>query len=712
MTKHFFNFLIIYLFVSFSFSQNYADKNFYLVDSLNLNQIEVSELKLIDSCLTQFHSSKNDSIKISLINHLIENSYNNHVWPKYNEWIYNKTSQELSKKKDQFYHKYKAGAINNFGYLSQIQGHSQEAISNYTRSINIYQKINDSIGVANALNNIGSVYYYDNKPIKSLKHYHESLNIRILTKDTFGIANSYNNIGNIYREEKNSSEALEYFLKSLQLRKIIGNKQLSPLYQNIGLCYLDLNNFKKAEKQFIRAYKKDSLNNDSYGAGHSLLSLGLSYEKQDLLKQALKNYKKSFYFFKKEKNDKYTAYALISIARTKTTLNHPIKAVEVDFTNAISLFKKVNHVDGVGKSHEGLAKLYLKHNQIPKAFSHANIFLEVGKGKNNNTFTKDAYELFSSINEKQRNYKDALVFHQKAMKLDNQISKDIALSIQEIKLLKNQSEQELFLKQKELQHQLNLSQTKNESQQRAIIISVIALGVISILSVILLKKLSTNKKQQNKLNDMYLLVQKSSDEKTTLLKEIHHRVKNNLQVVSSLLRLQERNSNKPETVEVLKESRTRVNSMALVHEMLYQVDDLSLINYNEYIQLLCEKLINSYKNNNIKIEFVFTSPKLKISIENAIPLGLLLNEIISNSIKHAFINQKKGIIYLYINEVNDNSYKLKIGDNGSGSSLSLEDKTNSLGLKLIQKMVKQLNGSIEKISQEQGTHYIITFENT
>lgn len=708
MIQHLLKYLFIFWFTNLCFSQNYADKNHYLVDSLDLSLIQESELKHLDSCLSLFHASKNDLTKIEIINSLVKNSYNNHVWPKYNQWIYHrtKTTQNFNK---QLYQKLNASSISNFGYFEQILGNNTKALTHYNKSLTIYKQIKDSAGIANSLNNLGSLHYEDGAILKSLEHYHKSLNTRILIKDTFGIANSYNNIGNIYREQKNTPEALEYFFKSLQLREELNTNLISSLYQNIGLCYIDLKKYTKANNYLKKALKQDSINNDHYGLGTSYSSIGISHENQNNYLKALDYHERSLHHFKIANYKKFIAKSLINIANCKIQLDFPFTEILKHFHDAFDIFKTIDNLEGMCYSHMGIAKLHLKHNNYKKAEKHTNLFLEIGKSKNH--IKKEAYLLLSKTYQQQDNHKKALEYHALSSEINNQLSQEVINKISDIKLIKNQSEQDLLLKQKELQHQLNLSQTRNESQKKVITIGIIAIVIISLLALVLLNKFQSSKKQKNKIADMYQIVQISLDEKSILLKEIHHRVKNNLQVISSLLRLQERNSNQLETIEILKESRTRVNSMALVHEMLYQVDNLSLINYNDYIEKLVKKLIVIYKKNTIDIDFKFKSPQLQISIEKAIPLGLLLNEIISNAIKHAFNEQEKGTIYLTIVTIKDHEYQITIGDDGSGFQHSLDNpKTDSLGLKLIQKMAKQLNSNVIKTNSKKGTKYTFVFK--
>ncbi|AYN68675.1 sensor histidine kinase [Euzebyella marina] len=200
-------------------------------------------------------------------------------------------------------------------------------------------------------------------------------------------------------------------------------------------------------------------------------------------------------------------------------------------------------------------------------------------------------------------------------------------------------------------------------------------------------------------------------EKETLIKEVHHRVKNNLQTVSSLLSLQSRNIADREVKNLLKSSQNRVISMAMVHEMLYLREDLSKIEYRSYVQELAEYLIRSIKGTSSNITLDIDIPDLKLNIDTAIPLGLLINEAVTNALKYGIVDENKGEIHIQLSKDENNEFLLQIGDNGIGFPETVTHKTsNSLGLKLIHNLVRQLQGSIKRDFTKKGTHYIVKFK--
>lgn len=201
-------------------------------------------------------------------------------------------------------------------------------------------------------------------------------------------------------------------------------------------------------------------------------------------------------------------------------------------------------------------------------------------------------------------------------------------------------------------------------------------------------------------------------EKETLLKEVHHRVKNNLQTVSSLLSLQSRSIDDDKISNIIKSSQNRVVSMAMVHEMLYKRDDyLSKIELKPYVQELCDYLVRSVKGSGTDVKVDLDIKNYKLSIDTIIPLGLIINETITNALKYGIPGVQNGEIHVSVDKIGDNRYKMYLGDNGIGYSEEINPKTsNSLGLKLIYNLARQLRGSITRDYAKQGTHYSIEFE--
>jgi PAS domain S-box-containing protein len=200
----------------------------------------------------------------------------------------------------------------------------------------------------------------------------------------------------------------------------------------------------------------------------------------------------------------------------------------------------------------------------------------------------------------------------------------------------------------------------------------------------------------------------SLKDKEILLREIHHRVKNNLQVICSLLSLQSHNIKGKKNIEMFRASQDRVKSMSLIHEKLYQSQDLARINSREYIQALVNGLYRSYCASPGLLDLKLDVEDISLSVDNAIPCGLILNELVSNSLKHAFPDGRKGRIRVILRSLNQNDIELVVSDNGVGLPENLDiQKTKSLGLHLVTILAEdQLHGEI-KLNRNRGTEFRI-----
>jgi len=199
-------------------------------------------------------------------------------------------------------------------------------------------------------------------------------------------------------------------------------------------------------------------------------------------------------------------------------------------------------------------------------------------------------------------------------------------------------------------------------------------------------------------------------EKEILLREIHHRVKNNLQIISSLLNLQSRHVKDEPALDMFHESRNRVRSMALVHEKLYKSDDLAKVDFCEYIRSLGRHLFMSYGINSTEIDLDVSVRDVFLDINTSIPCGLIINELISNSLKHAFSGREQGKIRVVLQAEKNSKYKLAVSDDGVGLPKGLDvTQTESLGLQLVTMLVEQLQGTLN-IDNNKGTSFEIVFE--
>lgn len=204
-------------------------------------------------------------------------------------------------------------------------------------------------------------------------------------------------------------------------------------------------------------------------------------------------------------------------------------------------------------------------------------------------------------------------------------------------------------------------------------------------------------------------IKASLQEKEVLLQEIHHRVKNNMQIISSLLSLQSQKITDKELIQLFKDSQNRVRSMALVHEMLYKSEDLARIDFSKYISNLTTELFRSFKSNPEKIKLIIDTANIYLNVNIAIPCAMIISELVSNSLKYAFNPVSDGTIQIKFHMREENAYSLIVSDNGVGISDELDHReSETLGLHLVKTLTKQLDGNIE-LDRNGGTKFTITF---
>jgi PAS domain S-box-containing protein len=198
-------------------------------------------------------------------------------------------------------------------------------------------------------------------------------------------------------------------------------------------------------------------------------------------------------------------------------------------------------------------------------------------------------------------------------------------------------------------------------------------------------------------------------EKETLIKELHHRVKNNMQVISSMLSLQSNLIDDSAVKNIFQDSQQRIKSMAAIHDLLYKSYNLSEIDFSEYINTLTTDLIHSYVGSDNSIQMNFEISNVRFNLEKAIPLGLFINEIVTNSLKHGFITKKSGEIKLKLETLADGHFYMEISDNGQGFNIKEQDSNETLGLMLIENLSEQLDGTLTRNSSSEGTIYTLLF---
>ncbi|GGG94229.1 hypothetical protein GCM10011416_09420 [Polaribacter pacificus] len=337
-------------------------------------------------------------------------------------------------------------------------------------------------------------------------------------------------------------------------------------------------------------------------------------------------------------------------------------------------------------------------NEILQKFEAKDIPTLVGKldilGKNLNS--NDLFRLYtecSNVLEVYGFYPQAIAYKDKAIELNRKIySEELSNSLANFK-----TEQAVAVKEKEIDFE----------KEKTKLYGVIA-GLAGLFLLISLYVIIKMRKQSKELSEKNRIIKKALKEKEFLIKEVHHRVKNNFQVVSSLLELQSKGIEDKKALELANEGKNRVKSMALIHQKLYQ-NNTGLVDFDEYIRLLVKEL-SSLNTDGKEVQTNIESKHMFFDVDTAIPLGLIINEIITNSYKYAFSKDRSNTLDISIQKDGDDDYTLTVSDNGPGIDSAVETrKSKSLGLRLISRLVKQLQGTLEQTNSG-GAKFTIHFK--
>ena len=725
-SHRFYKYLLLvsmFLFVIKSYGQTFADKNYYLIDSLDLEALSLKEQKLINTSLKLFHNAKHDTLKIKAINIIVEESWDDSVWPRYNQWLYDFIDDKLenytsSSNQKLFYNekvsliKSFGEALNNMGVYYSGRGDFDKALEFYHKSLNIMEEAGYKKEIAVALNNIGYVNLTQGSAIKALGFYLKSLKIKESINDKNGIATSLNNIAQVYYDHGDIQKALEYNIKSLKIREELDDKNgITASLNNIGVIYLDQGNSNKALEYSFRSLKLNEAIGDKKKIVIILNNIGLIYREQGVFNKVLEYYNKALKISKENSDKQGVAFSSNNIGVIYMTQGEYAKALEY-FHNSLKLSKEVGSEREISTSLYHIGEVYLRQGKVSEADVYAKKSMNIAKKLGYPLRIRDAAELLNEIYQKQDKWKIA---HQ-TQELFFTMRDSIRNKETEKDAIKQQAKYDLEKKEQELEkseQEVELLSSQNEIQElklnrNRILIALFSIG-FGLVSILVLLVFRGNKKKKvifKLLKKQKEDITKQNEEKKVMLKEIHHRVKNNLQVVNSLLKFQSREIEDEKIIGMFNKAQKRVLSMAMLHEKLYRSDDLKNINIRDHFTVLAEDLIKNYAvGKKITLE-VDIDDVDDISIETLTSLGLIISELITNSLKHAFKNTNEGIIIVSFKQV-DNVYELIIGDDGVG--FVPENKSAGLGTKLTQIFTKQLGGIIE-IMNKPGTIYRLVFE--
>jgi len=392
--------------------------------------------------------------------------------------------------------------------------------------------------------------------------------------------------------------------------------------------------------------------------------------------------------------------------------NHSEKAIPL-IKEDIYYSRKSKNYESLFLGHKVIAECYVKMGEFTLARSHIDSAEKILQ-----TYFPDGilkqhlYFVQSKFFEGQGDFKKANDYLNKYFASRDSIAmieKEQNLKNTEIAFKIDQKDQELNEKKKILK-QKELEEARQKTFKAYSLAGIILLLVVIVFLILINYFSKKREKEMYAKNEQIKLqnsqIEQSLKEKEVLIKEIHHRVKNNLQIITSMLSLQISKEEGKESEDTLREAKQRISSIALTHQMLYQNPNISNIPVNEYIENLVRQIESSIPHSNIELITDLKPNTRKVNIDNAVPLGLVINELLTNAFKHAFAGIKNGIIRVTLYENNDNCV-IAVSDNGIGLPKDFNlTASKSLGMDLIHILAEQLE-AVLKIENKNGSNFIL-----
>ncbi len=563
----------------------------------------------------------------------------------------------------------RAQSLKAIGIAYDIKGNLDSALFYLKQALTIFKQIKRTDYQSHTLTDIAMAYYYKGNYELALRNHQAALQLRKDFGNTKFIAQSLLNIGLVYRSRKDYTNAIKFYKQSYEIKKTVSDStgMLNSLI-NTGAAF-------QSNGQFDSSYKY----------AYTSLQLAKTLASYDDVAASKEN----------------IAAALINLNRTDEALKY---LSETGRDSAINKNKRrlITHYESYGD-------LYLQQHQIELAQSYFTKGLEAAKSNNRLEAMEVFYRKLSTCFYRQQKYKEAYDFYDLSKKIsDTLLNEESSRQINELSAVYETAEKESQIGALHAENQVNLTEAKSRRRER----NYFALATVLFvgLAAMAYRAFTNNKKKKLLLDQQNKLIEKSLAEKEILLREIHHRVKNNLQIVSSLLSLQSNYIKDEQALDAVKESRNRVESMSLIHQNLYQEENLTGINVQQYIGNLCDNLFYSYNIKGDKVVLVKEIDALVLDVDTVIPIGLILNELITNCLKYAFTDNRKGSIKVMLKE-KDNNLLLSVYDDGMGLPENFEQGAKkSFGHKMIHAFLQKLNGNM-KMYSEDGTKVEIEIDN-
>lgn len=630
-----------------------------------------------------------------------------------------------------------AKALTNLGSFYVEQGNYPRALTYFQQALLKSQRLGRTRDLAYTYRYIANMHHLQSHFGEALTAMQSELNLRRQLKDTAQITALFSNIGHLFEISGSYPTALDYYLRSLTLAEKAHHSEVTAvILMNLGSTYSALNDPKlaayysqRATNMFIALKDTNRIITEYsemsyFGIKNKNLSSSNFYLKKGL---ALLNLQKT----RALPINKAILYELAGQLQTKQ--NHHTAALGY-FNKAERIFRSYNAQDNLVELLNCKALAYQANKQPQVAQIIGRQMLVLARQTHSQSNVEISYKTLADISADNRDFAAAYAYRKRYEVLHDSLfstQKSQQLAVLQTRYDLRNKESQLRSREAQialLHHNTALLQSESRLQRRYGLALGVALFLISLLSISWYRRYRFQQAANRQLNardleivaknhDLVLKqrqLRKSLGEREVLLKEVYHRVKNNLQIIMSLLALQTPDSQLAEGV-ALQARQGWVRSIALIHELLCQSADLTQIDFERFVNQLTAHLARlSGSSFDVTVTWETPAPGgyLHLDANTAVPLGLIVNELLSNAYKHAFIDGRAGIVHLHLTDRQASGfYTLRVVDNGVGFPPGFNlAQASSLGLQLVFSLAEQLDGTVKIKSSEAGTDCAITFQ--
>ncbi len=638
---------------------------------------------------------------------------------------------------DKFHGKERIKKIAEFIRFADLNYFDYKNFETYLAETYAWEKVNKDENLLNVIR-LGDVNlsFAAGNEMKAASLLHEILQSQIPLSSEDSVS-TYTFLYNLYKNEKNYTKAWEYL--QVRDRVLDNNQKENPFFEDfekerisdLASAYYNMKEYHKAIDQQRKLIQQAVSTNDHHRKAGAWSNIGHCWLELQQADSAISCFRRArdCWHVKLAQATNIThsdslftvlldAYIAIAYNRKQQ-----FKKAIPYLTNYVNVcnrsFDKNNVVIGLNE----LARSFLGLKDYRMATKYLDEASEILKTNPDLNRYEENLRIRVEVLEQNGDIVDAYSYFKKWVACTDSISE--IENRTKTKLM--EIEYEVDSKNEEINRQkLMLSQAKVKSERQKGLQQTLVIGVFLMLAIVLIliansiqrKKRAAKLAVKNKqIEQQKQIIEKSLGEKETLLKEIHHRVKNNLQLINGIFELQAAKSDDAKVKEIIEEGQNRVRTMALIHQQLYQNENLGMIDFQEYLDKLVNDIAIAYNKPGRKIAITINANNLSFDVNTSISLGLIINELVTNTFKHGFKDMSSGKIFVGIKDLGQDEYELTVKDNGKGLPANFDPHLyKSLGLRLVEGLSRQLDGSYLFIPcetpEETGAHFVVRFKTT